>query len=80
MVLVGNVGQTPECKEVGDKKVANFSLATSESYKNKDGTGGCGGWFSLTFYVHGLLSRFPSHWLSLWLSRLSKYAQVKCKS
>lgn len=37
-ILVGNVGTDPEIRHLdnGDA-VANFSLATSESYKNKDG-------------------------------------------
>jgi single-stranded DNA-binding protein len=38
-MLVGNVGQPPEIKDLGDsKKVANLNLATTESYKNKEGT------------------------------------------
>jgi single-strand DNA-binding protein len=36
--LIGNLGQNPEVKEtVNGKKVATFSLATSESYKNEKG-------------------------------------------
>ena len=36
--LVGNVGQDPEIKNLeGGKKVANFSIATNESYKNEKG-------------------------------------------
>jgi len=35
VILVGNVGKDPEVRQVGESKVANFSLATSESYKNK---------------------------------------------
>lgn len=36
--LIGNLGQDPEVKELeSGKKLAKFSLATSESYKNKDG-------------------------------------------
>ena len=36
--LVGNVGQDPEIKNLeGGKKVANFSIATNESYKNDKG-------------------------------------------
>lgn len=34
--LVGNVGSI-DVKTVGGNKVANFSLATSERFKNKDG-------------------------------------------
>ena len=38
VILVGNVGKDPEVKHLDqDKVVANFSIATSESYKNKDG-------------------------------------------
>lgn len=35
--LIGNVGQTPEVKEVNGSKVASFSLATTEKYKDKSG-------------------------------------------
>ena len=36
--LIGNLGQNPEVKELNDgKKVAKFSIATNESYKNKAG-------------------------------------------
>lgn len=36
--LVGHVGQTPEIKSFGDSgKLARFSLATNENYKNKNG-------------------------------------------
>jgi len=38
VILVGNVGQDPEVKYLDDSTpVAIFSLATSESYKNKAG-------------------------------------------
>ena len=38
VILVGNLGKDPEVRAVGtDKKVASFSLATTESYKNKSG-------------------------------------------
>lgn len=36
--LIGNLGQNPDVKELaGGKKLAKFSLATSESYKNEQG-------------------------------------------
>ncbi len=36
--LYGNLGMDPETKEFAtDRKMAKFSLATSESYKDKDG-------------------------------------------
>ena len=36
--LIGNLGKNPEVKEFAKgKKVAKFSLATSESYKNAQG-------------------------------------------
>lgn len=35
--LIGNLGESLELKEVGENKVVNFSLATDESYKDKDG-------------------------------------------
>jgi len=35
--LHGNLGKDPKIKTVGDKKVASFSIATTRSYKDKDG-------------------------------------------
>jgi single-strand DNA-binding protein len=36
--LIGNLGMDPEVKEVSNgSKLAKFSLATSENYKNKNG-------------------------------------------
>ena len=38
VILVGNLGKDPEVRTLENgAKVANFTLATSESYKNKDG-------------------------------------------
>jgi len=35
--FIGHVGKEPEIKKVGENKVAQFSLACSESYTNKAG-------------------------------------------
>ena len=36
--LIGNLGKDPEVKDLNSgKKVANFTLATNESYRTKDG-------------------------------------------
>lgn len=38
VILVGNLGKDPEVKHLDNgKAVATFSLATNESYKNKEG-------------------------------------------
>lgn len=37
VILIGNVGSDVTVKEVNNNKVANFSLATSEKYKDKQG-------------------------------------------
>ena len=37
VIIVGNLGKDPEVKAVGQNTVANFSLATSESYTDKSG-------------------------------------------
>lgn len=38
VILVGNLGADPEVKHFeGDKVVANFSLATTEAYKDRNG-------------------------------------------
>ena len=37
-ILLGNLGKDPEIRRLDDgRAVANFSIATSESYKNKSG-------------------------------------------
>jgi single-strand DNA-binding protein len=37
VILVGRLGKNPEVRAVGDNFVANFSIATDESYKDKNG-------------------------------------------
>ena len=38
VILIGNLGKDPEVKHLeSGRAVANFSLATSETYKNKQG-------------------------------------------
>jgi single-strand DNA-binding protein len=38
VILIGNLGKDPEIRRLDNgRSVANFSLATSESYKNKNG-------------------------------------------
>jgi len=38
VILIGNLGKDPEVRSLDNgAKVASFSLATSESYKNKEG-------------------------------------------
>lgn len=37
VILIGRTGKDPEIKSVGDHKLAKFSLAVSESYKDKQG-------------------------------------------
>ena len=37
MILVGTVGKDPEVRNTQNNKVATFSLATNESYKDKNG-------------------------------------------
>lgn len=38
VMLIGNLGQDPEVKKLeSGKKVAHFTIATNESYKNGDG-------------------------------------------
>jgi single-strand DNA-binding protein len=36
-ILIGNLGNKPESRQVGDNLVCQFSLATSETYKDKTG-------------------------------------------
>lgn len=37
VILVGNLGSDPEVREAGGSLVANFSVATSERWKDKQG-------------------------------------------
>jgi len=36
VILVGNVGNDPECRENGNSPIANLSVATSETWKDKN--------------------------------------------
>lgn len=36
IIIIGNAGVAPEIREVNGKKVANFSVATTERYKDKN--------------------------------------------
>ena len=36
-IILGRLGKDPEVREAGSGKVANFSVATSEKWKDKDG-------------------------------------------
>jgi len=38
VILIGNVSKDPEFREIKTGSVVNFSVATSEVYKTKDGT------------------------------------------
>lgn len=37
VILLGNVGKEPEIKQFDNGSVANFSLATNETYKDRNG-------------------------------------------
>lgn len=37
MILVGNLGNDPEAHQTSNNQVCTFSIATNESWKNKDG-------------------------------------------
>jgi len=37
VILLGNVGNDPEVKEIGENKVSNFSLATNKVFVNRNG-------------------------------------------
>jgi single-strand DNA-binding protein len=37
VILVGRVGKDPEVRQAGSSSVANFSMATSEKFKDKSG-------------------------------------------
>jgi len=37
VMLIGRLGQDPEIKDVGNSQVANFSIATNESWTDKQG-------------------------------------------
>lgn len=38
VLLIGNCGQAPQIRTVGENKVANFTLATTEKYKDREET------------------------------------------
>lgn len=37
VILIGNVGKDPDCRAINEQPCCTFSLATSESYKDKNG-------------------------------------------
>jgi single-strand DNA-binding protein len=37
VILIGNLGKDPEVKQVGETEVCNFSIATTEKWKDKAG-------------------------------------------
>lgn len=37
VILIGNVGRDAETRQAGNTKVASFTLATSETYKDRNG-------------------------------------------
>lgn len=37
VILIGNIGNEPEVRQAGDNKKLILSIATSESWKNKEG-------------------------------------------
>ena len=37
VTLIGHLGRDPELRQAGDSQVANFTMATNESYKDKSG-------------------------------------------
>ena len=37
VILIGNLGKNPELRNTGKTSVTNFSVATSETYKDGDG-------------------------------------------
>ena len=58
VILIGNIGNTPELKQVSDLfSVLNFSVATSESYK-KDGE-----WIDETEW-HSIVLFNPSEYIT----------------
>jgi len=63
VILMGRVGQDAEVKEVGENKVAKFSLATSESFKDKSGE-----WQEKTAW----------HTVTVW-NKSAEYAEKHCK-
>jgi single-strand DNA-binding protein len=50
VVLLGFVGQEPTVKDVDGRKVANFSMATSESYKKENEYVNVTEWHNVVFW------------------------------
>ena len=65
ILLIGRLGQDPECRTLeSGAEVVRFSLATSESYKNKQGEKveetqwhTCVAWRQLAGIIHGLAKK-----------------------
>lgn len=37
VMIIGNLGRDPEVRQAGDSTVANFTVAVTEKFKNRDG-------------------------------------------
>jgi single-strand DNA-binding protein len=76
VTLLGNVGNDPEIRRFGERAVANFSLATSESWKDKR----TGEWQESTQW-HRVTAWSPlAEIVEKWLKKGSKvYLQGKVK-
>lgn len=63
VMLIGNVGQNPEIKTLpSGGLVANFSLATTEYWKGKDGEKQSKTeWHRITVYLEGLVKLSEKH-------------------
>ena len=73
VILMGNVGCDPEYKQIGDKEVTKFTLATSESYKNAKGERVTNTtWHNVTCW--GGLAKFASQYVT----KGTKYL-IECK-
>lgn len=58
VILIGNVGQDPEIRQTQDgREIANLSLATSESWKDKNGERKeKSEWHKISIFSQGLVS------------------------
>lgn len=62
--LVGNIGKEPELKKVGEVSCCTFTLATNESYKDKNGE-----WQTKTEWHNIVVWRTPAEYADKYLKK-----------
>jgi len=80
IILIGNIGNDPEIKEVNGNKLAKLSLATSEKYTNKQGEKVENSeWHNVTFWgrTAEVVEQYVKKGMKLYVEGSIKYNKVE---